>query len=64
MTVDYVLKIILRMSALGMPYISKTDEFSEKFRRGEGVIFHPKIYIADFCHYRRYFGHEFQKKLQ
>ena len=45
-----------------MPHISKTDEFSEKFRRGGGVIFNPKIYVADFCHYRRYFGHEFQKK--
>ena len=40
------------------------DEFSEKFRRGGGgVIFNPKNYIADFCHYR-YFGHEFRKKLQ
>ena len=29
-----------------------------------GVIFNPKIYVADFCHYRRYFGHEFRKKLQ
>ena len=29
----------------------------------EGVIFNPKIYVADFCHYRRYFGHEFQKKI-
>ena len=43
--------------------ITKTDEFSEKFQRGgRGVIFNPKIYIADFCHYRRYFGHEFHKK--
>ena len=47
--------------ALGMPDTSKTDEFSEKFQRGGG-IFNPKIYVADFCHYRRYFGHEFQKK--
>ena len=31
---------------------------------GEGVIFNPKIYITDFCHYRRYFVHEFRKKLQ
>ena len=29
---------------------SKTDDFLEKFRRGEGVvIFNPKIYIADFA---------------
>ena len=25
-----------------------TDEFSEKFQRGGGVIFNPKIYVADF----------------
>ena len=48
---------------LGTPSPSKTDEFSEKFQRGGGVIFNPKIYVADFCHYRRYFGHEFQKKI-
>ena len=29
------------------PRTSKTDEFSEKFRRG-WVIFNPKIYIAKF----------------
>ena len=40
-----------------MPYISKMDEFSEKF------IFNPKNYIADFCHYKWYFGHEFGKKI-
>ena len=45
-----------------MPDNSKTDEFSEMFRRGGGS-FNPKIYIADFCHYRRYFGHEFRKNL-
>ena len=26
-------------------------------------IFNPKLYIADFCHYRRYFGHEFRKQI-
>ena len=31
---------------------------------GGGVIFNPKIYIADFCHCRLYFGHEFRKNLQ
>ena len=49
---------------LGTHSPSKTDEFSEKFQRGGEVIFNPKIYVADFCHFRRYFGHEFQKKLQ
>ena len=35
------------------------------FRKSsEGVIFNPKNNFADFCHYRRYFGHEFRKKLQ
>ena len=53
------------LEALGTHSPSKTDEFSEKFQRGGGgIIFNPKIYVADFCHYRRYFGHEFQKKLQ
>ena len=33
---------------LGMPCTSKTDEFSEKFRREGGVIFNPKIYIVKF----------------
>ena len=49
---------------LGKPVPSKTDEFSEKFRtgRGWGVISNPKIYVADFCHYKGYFGHEFWKK--
>ena len=27
------------------------------------VIFNPKIHVADFCHYRPYFDHEFQKKI-
>ena len=36
--------------------------FRKSSKRGGGVIFNPKIYIADFCHYRRYFGHEFQEK--
>ena len=35
-----------------------------KSSEGGGVIFNPKNYIADFCHYRRYFGHEFRKNLQ
>ena len=33
-------------SGTGCP--TKTDEFSEKFQRGGGVISNPKIYIADF----------------
>ena len=36
--------------------------FSEKFQKGGGVISNPKIYIADFCHYKRFFGHVFLKK--
>ena len=35
-------------SDLGTDGVSKTDEFSEKFQKGGGVIFNPKIYIADF----------------
>ena len=29
-----------------------------------GVISNPKIYVADFCHYKGYFGHEFWKKIR
>ena len=47
---------------LGTDEPTKTDVFSEKFQKGGGVISNPKIYIADFCHYKRYFGHEFWKK--
>ena len=35
----------------------------EAYLLQNGYIF-GKIYIADFCHYRRYFGHEFRKNLQ
>ena len=39
-------------SDLGTDGVTKTDEFSEKFQRGRGggvgVIFNPKIYVADF----------------
>ena len=34
---------------------TKSDEFSEKFHRGEGVIFNPKIYIADFGNFNQGF---------
>ena len=33
---------------LGTGGVSKTDEFLEKFQRGWGVIFNPKICVADF----------------
>ena len=57
--------LALVRNPLGTPTPSKTDEFSEKFQRGGwGVIFNPKIYVADFCHYRQYFGQEFRKNLQ
>ena len=32
------------------------------FGQGGGVISNPKIYVADFCHYKGYFGHEFRRK--
>ena len=31
-----------------------------KSSKGGGVILNPKNYVAKFCHYRRYFGHEFR----
>ena len=40
---------------LGTGGPTKPDEFSEKFQRGGGgVISNPKIYIADFCHYKHF----------
>ena len=27
-----------------------------------GIKFNPKNCVADFCHYKRFFGHEFRKK--
>ena len=47
---------------LGKDGSSKTDEFLEKFQKGGGVISNPKIYVADFCHYKRFLGHVFRKK--
>ena len=45
---------------LGTEHVSKSDEFSEKFRRGGGggggVIFNPKIYIAKFGPLNRAFS--------
>ena len=37
-----------RIIAIGTGDGTKTDDISEKFQRGEGVIFNPKIYLADF----------------
>ena len=34
--------------SLGTGDGTKMDEFSEHFQRGAGVIFNPKIFIADF----------------
>ena len=39
---------------LGRDGCTKLDEFSEKFQRG-GVIFNPKIYVADFGNFKQGF---------
>ena len=39
---DYILSF-----GLGTPFPSKTDEFSEKFRKGGGVISNPKIILQN-----------------
>ena len=39
--------------------------FRKSSEGGEGrgeIISDPKIYVADFCHYKGYFGHEFWNK--
>ena len=40
---------------LGKDPATKSDEFLEKCQRGGGVIFNPKIYIADFWNLNRAF---------
>ena len=40
---------------LGTGQATKTDEFSENFQRGEGFIFNPKIYVADFWNFTQGF---------
>ena len=46
----------------GCPAIPKRMNFRKSSGGGE-VIFNPQIYIAEFYHYKRYFGHEFWKKI-
>ena len=41
-------------TSLGKGGVTKSDEFSEKFQMGEGVIFNPKNYIADFGNFKRF----------
>ena len=41
---------------IGKDGATNSDEFSEKFQRGwGGVIFNPKIYIADFGNFKQGF---------
>ena len=42
-------------SGLGTGHATNTDEFSEKFQRGEGVIFNPKNSVADFGKFKQGF---------
>ena len=43
---------------------TKTDEFSEKFKRGGRVILKPKIYITDFGPLYGALNRDFRKRLQ
>ena len=47
------------ITVLGTGDTTKTDEFSEKLQRdggrGGGVIFNPKIYVADFGNFKQGF---------
>ena len=53
----YCFKDIVHVRFLGTDGATKSDEFSEKFqRRGGGVIFNPKIYIAKFGPLNRAFS--------
>ena len=46
---------IQKLLKLGTGHVNRSDEFSEKFRKGGGVIFNPKIYIAKFLPVNRAF---------
>ena len=44
------------LGGLGKGGATKSDEFLEKFQRGRGgVIFNPKIYVADFGNFKQGF---------
>ena len=40
---------------LGKDPATKSDEFLEKCQRGDGVIFTPKNYVADFGNFKQGF---------
>ena len=46
-----------------MTQATKTDKFSGNFQRGWGVIFNPKIYVANFGPLYRLFLEVFRKKV-
>ena len=54
---------LILYAALGTGQATKTDEFSENFQGG-GVIFNPKIYVADFGPLYRAVKWVWGKKLQ
>ena len=43
------------MAQVGKGPTTKSDEFLEKCQRGGGVIFNPKIYVADFGNFKQGF---------
>ena len=54
----------IREKQLGTGQATKTDDFLEKFQRGEGqgVILNPKIHIADFGPLYSALNRDFRKK--
>ena len=51
-------KIVLHLflKNFGTNGLNKTDDSSERFQRGVGVIFNTKIYVSDFGPLNRAFG--------
>ena len=47
--------ILLLMPRLGKGPATKSDEFLEKFQKGAGVNFNPKISVADFGNFKQGF---------
>ena len=55
MTFNVIILLVTLQHCLGKGRATKSDEFSEKHQKGGGVIFNPKIYIADFGDFKQGF---------
>ena len=60
----FLANMMINIGSIGTPTPSKRMNFRKSSKGGGGGSFSiQKFYVADICHYRRYFGHEVQKKI-